>query len=359
MRPPVKLQTFLGNARAVEILTRAIKQDRLPHAMIFSGPAGVGKCTLALLVAQYLNCQAPLPNGPCDSCSICKRILAVIESRYLECESPKEAGFCGSCPACRIRTKRHPDVRLVEPDGNNIRIKQVQDLIGEIAFQPLEARYRVVVLDPAEQMSLPAHHSLLKTLEEPPSRTVIILVTTNPYMLLETIRSRARMLQFGEIPQNQIEQHLVAHEGRTAEEARLAAVLSGGSMAAALEFNTEEYLNIRKHALQFITLTLRGGKFSEASALAGQVAKDKQAFRVWIESVTALLRDVYYATVAAERVGQRDLLDTIQDLGRTVSHAALLRTIEGIRKLKGQLSYNVNRQIALEALFVDLTRNPG
>ncbi len=357
MRPPVSLQNFLGNARAVEILKRAIEQDRLPHAMIFSGPAGVGKCTLALLVAQYLNCLSPVEKGACDSCSACKRIRAVIDSRYLECEDPKKEEFCGSCSACKIVSKRHPDVQLVEPDGKNIRIKQVQNLIGEIAFQPVEARYRVMVLDPAEQMSLPAHHSLLKTLEEPPSRTVIILVTTNPYMLLETIRSRSRMLPFGEIPQKEIEQYLVTHEGKSVEEARLAAVLSGGSMAAALDFNTEEYLEIRKQALQFITLILRKGKFSEASALAAQVAKDKESFHLWIESVIALLRDIYYAGLAAERVGQRDMLETMEELNRTVPHTALLRTIERIRKLKGQLSYNVNRQIALEAMFVDLTRS--
>ncbi len=356
MRSNVKLQSFLGNARAVEILKRAIAQDRLPHAMIFSGPAGVGKCTLALLVAQYLNCKSPVPDGPCDDCSACKRIRAVMESRYLECESSKDAEFCGSCSACRIRTKHHPDVRLVEPEGNFIRIGQVRDLIGEIAFQPAEARYRVVILDPAEQMRAEAHNSLLKTLEEPPSRTVIILVTTNPYMLLETIRSRARMLQFGEISQRQIERHLVANEARTAQEARLAAAMSGGSMAAALDFNSNEYLGIRDQALQYVTLVLRRGKFSEASMLAAQAAKDKQFFQLWIESAAALLKDIYYAGLGTGRVGQHDLLDTMEELSRTVPRAALLRAIEGIRKLKLQLSYNVNRQIALEALFVDLTR---
>ena len=128
MRPTVTLQTFLGNGRAVEILTRAIKQDRLPHAMIFSGPAGVGKCTLALLVAQYLNCRAPASSGPCGQCPTCKRILAVLESRYLECEKPREGEFCGSCSACRIMSRRHPDVRLVDPEKNTIRIEQVQGI---------------------------------------------------------------------------------------------------------------------------------------------------------------------------------------------------------------------------------------
>jgi DNA polymerase-3 subunit delta' len=280
-----------------------------------------------------------------------------MESRYLKCERPKEGDFCGSCSACRIMAKRHPDIRLVEPDGKNIRIKQVQNLIGEIAFQPLEARYRVVILDPAEQMSAPAHHSLLKTLEEPPSRTVIVLITTSPYMLLETIRSRSQMLHFGEIPRNQIERYLVDREGRTPDDAQLAAAMSGGSLAAALSFNTGEYLDVRRLALQFITLIFKKGKFSEASSLAAQVAKDRQSFQLWIESVTVLLRDVYYAGLGAGRTGQPDIVETMEELSRTAPHAVLLRTIEAIRKLKGNLSYNVNRQIALEALFIDLTRS--
>jgi DNA polymerase-3 subunit delta' len=356
MKQPISLNTFIGNARVVEILKRAIEQDRLPHAMIFAGPAGVGKCTLALLVAQYLNCLSPVGNGPCGNCSACKRIMAVIESRYLECQSLKAEGYCGNCSNCKIRTKRHPDIRLVEPQKTTISIDQIRELISEIAFQPLEANYRVVILDPADRMRPEAHNSLLKTLEEPPSRTIIILVTTNPYVLLETIRSRSRMLQFGGIPQHQIERYLVAQAGRTIEEAHLAASLSGGSLASALDFKTTEYRNVRKQAFQFVTLILGRGRFADASAVAVQVTKDKEFFQLWIESVAALLQDIYYAGLATERVGQRDLLEKIEELNRTVSHSTLIRTIDGIRKLKGQLQYNVNRQIALEAMFLELTR---
>jgi DNA polymerase III subunit delta' len=356
MKLPITFNTFLGNARAVEIVKRAIEQDRLPHAMIFAGPSGVGKCTLALLVAQYLNCLAPAGNGACGNCSACRKIMAIIESRRLQCEALKE-GFCGNCPSCRIRTKRHPDVRLVEPEKTTISIEQVRNLIGEIAFQPLEARYRVVILDPAEQMRLEAHNSLLKTLEEPISRTIIILVTTNPYMLLETIRSRSRLLQFGEIPQVQIEQYLVQQEGKTTEDACLAAALSEGSLAKALDFNTNEYKEIRRQAFHFVLLLLSRGRFAEASVVAAQVSKDKNFFQLWINSVSALLQDIYYAGLATERVSQRDLLAKIEEINRKVSHSMLIRAIEGIRKLKGELQYNVNRQIALEAMFLDLTRN--
>jgi DNA polymerase III subunit delta' len=356
MKLPITLNTFLGNARAVEILKRAIEQDRLPHAMIFAGPSGVGKCTLALLVAQYLNCLAPTGKGACGHCSACTKIMAIIESRHRQCEVLKE-GFCGNCPSCRIRSRCHPDIRLVEPEKTTISIDQVRELIGEIAFQPLEARYRVVILDPAEQMKLEAHNSLLKTLEEPVSRTIIVLVTTNPYMLLETIRSRSRILQFGEIPQDQIEQYLVQHEGKTTEDALLAAALSEGSLAKALDFNTDEYKEIRKQAFHFVLLLLNRGRFTEASVVAAQVSKDKNLFRLWIDSVSALLQDVYYAGLAKERVSQRDLLVKIEELNQKAPHSMLVRAIEGIRRLKGELQHNVNRQIALEAMFLDLTRN--
>ena len=350
------LNNFIGNARAVEILRRAIGQDRLPHAMIFAGPAGVGKCTLALLVAQYLNCLSPAADSACGSCPACKRISAILESRYLECLALKE-GFCGTCRNCRIRTKRHPDVRLVEPEKSTIGINQVRDLIGEIAFQPAEARYRVVILDPAEQMRPEAHNSLLKTLEEPPSRTVIILITTNPYMLLETIRSRSRILTFGEIPQDRIERHLIQNEGRSVEEARLAAALSAGSLAAALRFNTMEYRDVRKQALDFVILLLKRGRFIDVSTAAAQVSKDKDYFQLWIDSVLALLQDVYYAGLATERVGQRDLIEKMKELAQEFPRAGLVRIINAMGKLTRDLQYNVNRQLALEAMFVALGRN--
>ena len=352
MKSPISFDRFIGNVRAVEILKRSIEQDRLPHAMVFAGPDGVGKCTLALLVARYLNCLSPQNNDACRECSPCRRITAVMESRYLTCE--KGENFCGICPSCKTRSKHHPDIRLVEPEKTTISIDQVRDVISEIAYQPLEARYRVVILDPAEQMRLEAHNSLLKTLEEPPSRTIMILVTTNPYMLLETIRSRSRILHFGEIPQEQIERHLIQTVGRPPEEARFAAALSKGSLAEALNFNTEEYRDIREQAMHFVSLLLKRGRFTDASVVAAKVAKDKQFFQLWIESVAALLQDTYYSGIAQDRVGQLDMLERMKELNRTATHSLLIRAIEGVQKIKSNLQYNVNRQIALEAFFVEL-----
>jgi len=325
----------------------------LPHAMIFGAPAGVGKCTLALLVAQQLNCLNPRNADACGECSACGRIIATMQSRNLECQVLRSEGFCGSCPSCRLRMKRHPDIRIIEPEKTTISIDQVRELINEIAFQPFEARYRVVIIDPAEQTRLEAQNSLLKTLEEPPSRTIIVLVTTNPYMLLETIRSRSRLLRFGEIPQIQIEQYLVDVEGRPAEEARISAVFSGGSLATALAFDSKEFRGVREQALRFVDLLLKRGRFVDASAMVAQATKEKQSFSIRIEAVMALLQDIYYVKVAVERVAQSDLLEQLEGLARIVSRSAVVSIIDAVRKLKSDLQYNVNRQLAVEAMFLE------
>jgi DNA polymerase-3 subunit delta' len=354
MEPPINLDNFLGNRRIVEILKRAIALDRLPHAMIFAGPAGIGKCTLALLIARVLNCLSPLNQNACGECSSCKKISATLKSKTLQCLSVKEDGFCGTCSNCRLRMQQHPDIRLIEPEKTTISIGQIRELIDEVAYQPFEARYRLAVLDPADQMKIEAQNSLLKTLEEPSSRTIIILVTTTPYMLLETIRSRARMLQFGEIPRDAIEHYLISREEMTAKDARLAAALSGGSLSKAINFDIHTYREIRDQVLQFVTLLLKGKDFKDASALAGQASKDKQAFTTWIDAATALLQDIYYASVAPDRIGQRDLCEKLDEIARITSRSTLVSAIDSFRKLKGELQININRQLALESLFLSV-----
>lgn len=211
MSAPVSFRSFVGNGRVLEILRRAVEQDRLPHALIFAGPLGVGKQTLARLLAQHLNCPRPENGEACNTCSSCRKII------------------CGT----------HPDIRLIQPEGAFIKIDQVRGLIQEVAYQPFEGRYRVVILDGADQMRAEAQNCLLKTLEEPPSSSILILVTPKPYVLLGTIRSRSRILQFGSIAEDVIEKHLVEKEGRAPEDARLAAVLSNGSLGVALAFDVD------------------------------------------------------------------------------------------------------------------------
>jgi len=354
MNESVSMEHFIGNHRVVEILMHAVEQGRMPHAMIFAGPEGIGKCTLALLLAQLLNCLSPKKQTACGTCSSCKKISSTLASRNLSCLSMKGDGFCGSCSNCKLRMQKHPDVRLIEPEKTTIGIDQVRELINEVAFQPFEARYRVAVLDPADQMKIEAQNSLLKTLEEPPSRTIIILVTTNPYLLLGTIHSRARLLQFSEIPQDAIEKHLTSNGILSSEDAHLAAALSGGNLAKAVTFDPPAYRETREQALQFVTLLLKGENFKDASVIAGQVSKDKRSFTVWIDTATALLQDIYYTEMAPERIGQSDFRKQLLELARKTPRSVLVSAIEALRNLQGELKLNINRQLALESLFLSV-----
>jgi len=331
MSAPLSFSSFVGNRRVVEILLRALEQDRLPHALIFAGPPGVGKQTLAQLLAQHLNCLHPRNGQACNTCGSCRKIIA----------------------------GTHPDVRLVQPDGAFIKIDQVRALIGEIAYQPFEGQYRVVILDGADQMRQEGANCLLKTLEEPPSRSVLILVTAKPYLLLGTIRSRSRMLQFGPIAEDEIEKHLTENEGRTPEDARLAAVFANGSLGAALAFDAAHNREIREQALRFVSLLLRREGFVDASALAAAIAKDKESFQEWVEMAGTLLQDIYYAQTAPARMGQRDIITELNDLAQLTSRAAVRSAIEAIKNLKYALQQNVNRLLALEALFLAETTPPA
>jgi DNA polymerase-3 subunit delta' len=324
MIAPATLQSFLGNTHTVEILRRAIRQNRLPHAMIFSGPSGVGKRTLAILLAELLNCASPLEDDACGVCASCHKILL----------------------------GTHPDIREIHPDGAFIKIEQIRALIGEIAYKPFEARYRVAILDGAEQMRQEAANSLLKTLEEPPSQSIIILVTTNPHALLGTIRSRSRLIQFGGIPTEQIEIYLQREQGMNPEEARLAALFSQGSLEAALSFNSGKFQETRSLALRFVTLLATHKSFVEASAIAAELAKDKEKFALWLDATEAILQDLYYALVEPARIGQVDILENLRALAQTTPRGTVVSASKALAELRADLLHNVQRQIALESLYL-------
>jgi DNA polymerase-3 subunit delta' len=327
MTAPARFRDFTGNAGLVRIVERALEQDRLPHALVFAGPPGVGKHSLAKLVARRLDCAAPQGAEPCGQCRSCRKI---------------DAGT-------------NPDVREIVPDGAFIKIEQVRALIAEIAFEPFESRYRVAILDPAEAMRNEAANSLLKTLEEPPSRTYLFLVTASPYALLPTIRSRCRVLHFGPVAEEAIARHVREQGGKSPEEARLAAASSGGSIAAALAFDPARHVEAHRDAVRFLELLEAEDRFGDVSRLAAGLGKDKEVFVAWMASVTNVLQDVYYAQVAPRRLSDGGSAE-VRHLASTLPRARVVAALEAMHDLQTALEQNANRQIALEELYLDLSR---
>src|SRR5437763_119870 len=155
----------VGHRRLVGLLERSIGRGSLPPSLIFAGPRGSSKRLAATAVAQAFNCLSPSSGG---------------------------VDACGTCAACtRIARGVHPDVLIVVPgETGSIKIEQVREVVDRAAYRPFEGKRRVVIIDDADALVVPAQHALLKTLEEPPPSSVFILVTSRPDVLLATVRSR-------------------------------------------------------------------------------------------------------------------------------------------------------------------------
>jgi DNA polymerase III subunit delta' len=172
-----------GHRRLAGLLARSVARDLVPPSLIFSGSAGPDMREMAIAVAQSINCLTPAGTG---------------DSR----------DACGTCAACgRIARGVHPDVIVVAPgDNGSIRVDQIRDVIDRVGFRPFEGRRRVVIVDEADTMIAGAQNALLKTLEEPPSTSMFILVTARPDMLLATVQSRCPRLRFQSMAAEEIDE---------------------------------------------------------------------------------------------------------------------------------------------------------
>jgi DNA polymerase-3 subunit delta' len=256
----MRLADVRGHEKVRGILSRALERDRLPPALLFSGPDGVGKKTLALAVAQALLCErAPVPE-PCGECRACRKVGAASDPGRLE-EMRRAADDHPDEDVWR-NFRLHPDLVLAEgwrltktgrPRAEpEMRVDQVRDLIGEIAGAPFEARRRVFVIDDAHTMNESAQNALLKSLEEPPPRSHVILVSSSPVGLRQTIRSRCQRLRFGPLPRAAVASLLAERRGLSEEEARVPAALAGGSLGAALAFESEAHARMREGLLDLL-----------------------------------------------------------------------------------------------------------
>jgi DNA polymerase-3 subunit delta' len=308
--------------RTRQTLRRAVKDRRLPPAYLFVGPAGVGKRTTALTLAQALNC--PAENGDaCGQCTICRRI-----DRHL-----------------------HPDIHVIEPQGQVIKIDQIRRLREVLTLQAYEGRVKVAILDDAGKLTIEASNALLKTLEEPPTETLFVLLCQQLGNLPATVISRAQVIRFGLLAHAQVATLLRQH-GHTPGEAERLASLSGGRPGVALALDLAVVLQRRAEALQLLTQAQQGDP-AILLASAEQWAKRKSDHDPLFDMLLSLIRDLMVS-----RVGGDDGLLMHGDIRTPLAHsvAAVASTTLGqifeiVHSTQESIAHNTNPQLAFEAML--------
>src|SRR3984893_485959 len=236
---PEGFAAFLGNSKIVSALRGTLRTGRVPHALLFTGPRGVGKFTLARMVAQAANCER-LPDDFCGECAPCKAIAQLADPQKLIEQGLAERGESADAATVErvpLILQSHPDVWALVPDPVRLktpvarpmlRIGQLRAVQRAAYFQPM-GRRRVFILDGAETMRWDVASVFLKILEEPPGNATLILTAPSPYTLLPTIVSRCLQFHFAPLPQATVEKILKEKTDRKPSEIRLAAQLAEGS----------------------------------------------------------------------------------------------------------------------------------
>ena len=319
---------IIGQQRPVEILRSALANGRLHHAYLFVGPEGVGKRTVAFALAKALHCD----------------------------EAAND--FCGRCAACaRIQNGNHPDVRLVDvlAGKKEISIQQVREVERELNFRSFSGKRKVVIIDPAPSLNLSAQNALLKTLEEPPQDSLLILIAANGGGLLPTLRSRCLRVSFGALARDEVARYLMSQEGISQEDARLRAALSMGSLGAALRLEEEEFLERRRSWAEKVS-SLTSRNYLAASAAAEGIASNKEEALQFLEWAETWYRDLLIHAVsanAAETVNV-DMLAHIQSQSAQREVEQLLSTFAQTARAAGRIQRNLNRRMVLERLFFNV-----
>lgn len=350
-------QRLIGNERAKETLRRMLLAERVPGALCFAGEAGIGKKLFALELAKALLCRAPEDIEGCDRCPSCARVTRIAYPASDDTDANK-----------KIIWSEHPDVGLVRPAGRFINVAPMREIEREANFRPFEGAARVLLIEEADQLNDASSNALLKTLEEPPQTTHLILLTARPAALLPTIRSRCQIIRFAPLTTAEIEKYLLSGDKKIdAADARLLARASQGSIGRALILDAKAY-RARRDALLEIVSALTP-KADQARLLRASEewtdAKHKDEYESRLTALETLLRDVWMLALHAKeeksvnetQLVNEDIRAQLSQLSKGVSSRRVAEWLSHIETLRGQLIVNVNRKVATDNLFLQMANN--
>ncbi len=313
----------VGNQKVVAALRGAMAENRLPHALLFAGPEGVGKRTLALTLAKALNC------------------------------SRADGDACGRCRSCsKTDREEHPDVLSLRPSTAQIKVGEIRELNAAIQYRPFEGRRRIFLIDPADAMNEQAQNALLKTLEEPPADAFLILLSERPNLLLPTVRSRCQRFTFSPLAQADVVQLLKPKLTKSEEEIELLARLSQGRVGVALDLDLADYSRVREECLGLLAALAEPLKVKGLLDLAAAWGRllEREAMLERLRILKSLLADLARLAIVHDRAvfTHEDIADRLRAMSTGWTIQRVYRFSARLDSIERALQRNVNRQLALE-----------
>tara|TARA_B100000676_G_scaffold235959_1_gene235749 strand:- start:630 stop:1643 length:1014 start_codon:yes stop_codon:yes gene_type:complete len=330
---------IFGQEKPKQIIKKAVQGNSLAHAYLFYGQESIGKKKVAIELAKSLNCISSTKADACDKCSSCQKI----ENRI------------------------HPDFFLVEPEKKNptskykiIEVDAIRELQRKLDFLPYEGKVKVAVIDDADLMNASAANSFLKTLEEPPSSTILILIASNPFKLLPTIISRCQTIQFQPLnPENikKILKETVTEEMIEDFSLDFRTIQSRGSVKKAQAEDMEDIAKMREemvNLLENISFDRMDIVFSHAKSWARQ----SDQWEIILNELMELVRDLAFfrSGCSESEVFNRDIAAQLKPLAARKSVRSWLEIFNAVHSTKAALSGNANAQLFFENMLIDFCK---
>jgi DNA polymerase-3 subunit delta' len=336
-------KNFWGNPHVAMALQRMIEHDRISQTLLFSGPVGLGKATLARRFAAVLLGHEELIEQ--DDLSLPPNVEAVQQREKLTADKRNEDPLVFAS---------HPDFLTFPPEGplRQISIAQTRLLKERAAFLPMRGRYRVFLIDHVDRANEQAANSLLKTLEEPPPHLILVMTAENAYDLLPTIRSRAIPFHFAPLGDGELREFVRA---LSLDQPERRVALAAGSPGVAASLDLADYAKRRTAMLTLLKVAAGAAPFAAWAPVGEAIGRSKsEKLEPYLRVLYDLLRDVLVLREGGDEIRNRDVQAELDGLARRLSFEWLRKAVGKIDELVELLRRNIQKTIALDALILEL-----